>query len=207
MRNMTSQLSKLKRRIDAVPPEPWKNQGGTTRQLGSAPGWRISLAEVTENAEFSVFQAYTRHSVVVEGQGLELHSPSSRLQIRQMEPVTYAGDHLWSALLFGGSVRILNVMVQTGVWQADLAVGDLFRFSPGIGISFVLPINRSCICEQPSEQPFEIQVGEYLLWDDTTSAVVRISSKFTHDRESAKNGHGGLLVGRIRPAGHHDTLC
>ena len=67
--------------IDRVPPQPWRNGGGSTRELFTWPGgaapWqlRISVADIERDAPFSAYPGVERWFAVVEGAGVRLQLP------------------------------------------------------------------------------------------------------------------------------------
>ncbi len=93
---------------------PWANGRGTTREIaradeGGALLWRLSLAEVTADGPFSVFEGLGRVLTVVEGAGLALHGPTFTLAVRPFDPVAFPGDVPVTARLTAGPVRDLNL--------------------------------------------------------------------------------------------------
>jgi environmental stress-induced protein Ves len=61
-----------------VAPTPWKNGGGTTRELVAWPNaadwvWRLSVAEVARSGPFSTFDGVQRWFAVLAGAGVRLH--------------------------------------------------------------------------------------------------------------------------------------
>ena len=63
-------------RVDAVPPAPWRNGGGVTRELLRWPaddGWRlrISVADIHTDGPFSVFAGVQRRNSI--GLGAKQH--------------------------------------------------------------------------------------------------------------------------------------
>src|SRR4051812_3988364 len=72
---------------DDVPPSPWRNGGGVTRELlrvpvpddagAAAGGWllRISLADIASDGPFSAFEGMDRWFAVVGGAGVRLAWP------------------------------------------------------------------------------------------------------------------------------------
>ena len=72
--------------LDEVRPEPWRNGGGVTRPLVSAreagsastgsasADWRLSLADISADAEFSVFPGMQRHAVLLGSGAVSLAS-------------------------------------------------------------------------------------------------------------------------------------
>ena len=66
----------LVRLADAAP-VPWRNGGGTTRELAAFPGatrwqWRISVADVVQAGPFSKFPGVSRWFAVLDGAGVRL---------------------------------------------------------------------------------------------------------------------------------------
>ena len=89
-------------RFAEYPVTPWKNGRGVTREIAAAavsvgsdtpPGWRISMATVTEDAPFSRFPGIVRTLGVVDGAGIEL-TVEDRSRIIRVggEPAVFAGD-------------------------------------------------------------------------------------------------------------------
>ena len=69
-------------RVDDQPPQPWKNGGGTTRELLAWPeaqDWtlRISVADITASGPFSEFAGVERWFAVLRGDGVQLATPGS----------------------------------------------------------------------------------------------------------------------------------
>jgi uncharacterized protein len=66
--------------LQALPREPWKNQGGWTRTVASAQGadgqtdWRVSVADITAAGPFSVFEGLDRQAVMLQGTCLRLRA-------------------------------------------------------------------------------------------------------------------------------------
>jgi hypothetical protein len=149
------------RRLDDVPPQPWKNGGGTTRELAAGNGWRISLASVVRDGGFSVFEGLTRHSVVVAGNGLVLRSSEQTIEMAPGRPVRYAGDVARTASLVGGPVQVLNVMVDARQWDATLEV-EAAAGHMAFDLAVVLPIAGGCTVTADDDS-WWVEVGECLL--------------------------------------------
>lgn len=106
---------------DAVPPQPWKNGGGTTRELLVWPpdagpdGWslRLSLATIDHDGPFSPFPGLERHFVVVDGAGVSLAWPTgSRWVCRGDRPLVFDGADAPDARLIDGTTEDLNLMLR-----------------------------------------------------------------------------------------------
>lgn len=108
----------------ALPPEPWKNGGGSTRTL-AADGearWRVSIADIDRGGPYSLFPGYERVSVVLSGQGVELRGEGPAVMLRPGEPAAFAGDAAYGCRLLGGPVRVLNLFLRRGAARAEVFV-------------------------------------------------------------------------------------
>ncbi len=111
---------------DTVPPSPWKNGGGQTRELlrlpasGADPGsvsqdWRLrlSLADITADGPFSAFHGVRRWFAVIEGEGVVLGLAGGERAVRRGDaPLSFDGDEAPGCRLIGGATRDLNLMLQ-----------------------------------------------------------------------------------------------
>ena len=100
----------------------WQNGGGWTTELARRPAegatfdWRISLAEVDADCDFSPFPGVDRSILVLAGAGMALH-------VGDDPPVTlaadgpalaFAGDRPTRCRLLAGPTRDFNVMTRRG---------------------------------------------------------------------------------------------
>ncbi|TFY98189.1 HutD/Ves family protein [Ramlibacter humi] len=106
--------------LDSVTPQPWKNGGGTTRELLAWPqaeGWkvRLSVADVTAAGPFSRFEGIERWFSVLEGEGVVLKVAGGRHWLRaDSEPFRFDGGLATDCELSNGSTRDLNLMAPPG---------------------------------------------------------------------------------------------
>ncbi|MCE8508118.1 HutD family protein [Ruegeria pomeroyi] len=95
----------------SLPPVPWKNGGGVTREIAGEPGhWRLSLAEVSAEGPFSLFPGQMRILTVVDGSGMELHTDGRVLRAQLAAPLRFSGDLPVTGRLPDGPVRNLNLI-------------------------------------------------------------------------------------------------
>jgi len=101
---------------------PWKNGGGTTRELVVMPPqadlqdfiWRASLADVASDGPFSRFDGIDRILVLLEGAGMTL-TFDQQLDVALSQPfqsISFAGEREVSAQLHAGPTRDLNLMIR-----------------------------------------------------------------------------------------------
>jgi len=111
-------------RAASQPAIPWKNGGGTTREIARAPldssldsfDWRVSRAHVASGGPFSRFADVDRTLLVLTGAGVRLDvegQESVTLTVRSA-PFSFAGDVAVSATLADGPIDDLNVMSRRG---------------------------------------------------------------------------------------------
>jgi environmental stress-induced protein Ves len=109
-------------------PQRWKNGGGVTREvLVHPPGaamdsflWRISIADVEQDGDFSCFTGVDRIMAILSGR-LELTVEGESVVLDPAsEPLPYPGDVPTSGRPLGGMVRDLNLMVRRGDIRAAM---------------------------------------------------------------------------------------
>jgi environmental stress-induced protein Ves len=101
---------------------PWKNGGGSTTQIAIEPpdagfddfDWRVSLATIAEDGEFSDFPGVDRTLALVEGAGATLDiDGEDQVLLCADEPVaTFAGESRVLARLSHGATTDFNVMTR-----------------------------------------------------------------------------------------------
>jgi environmental stress-induced protein Ves len=103
------------------PTRPWKNGGGTTRDIAvSPPGaslddfdWRLSLAQVDRDGPFSRFDNVERTLVLLSG-AMTLHELGRRIDLVRHRPFSFAGERAIDATVAGGATLDFNVMTRRG---------------------------------------------------------------------------------------------
>lgn len=93
-----------------VPEQPWRNGGGTTRELHHDERWRLSIATLDAPGEFSAFPGVDRTFAVARGTvrltvsgAVHRLGPGDLLRFAGEEPVSAVPD---------GEVVAVNVMVR-----------------------------------------------------------------------------------------------
>jgi environmental stress-induced protein Ves len=112
-----------------VPPQPWRNGHGHTRELFAWPhaaDWRvrISVADIGADAPFSSFPGVQRWFVVLKGSGVELDiDGTTHRQTRLDAPLCFDGGSAVACRLIDGPTQDLNLMLrggqQGGIWVAQ----------------------------------------------------------------------------------------
>jgi uncharacterized protein len=106
--------------LNQVPAQPWRNGGGSTRELLAWPAaqrWqlRVSLASIEQDGAFSVFDGVQRWFAVVDGAGVALALPGgAAMQKPGDAPLSFDGAAAPMCQLLDGPTSDLNLMVKQG---------------------------------------------------------------------------------------------
>ena len=102
-----------------LPVTPWKNGGGSTRELVCWPqgagfddfDWRVSIATIAASGPFSVFPGVDRTIMLLEGEGVRLRAGviDHWLDLPH-QPFSFSGDVEMDCTLIHGQSTDLNVM-------------------------------------------------------------------------------------------------
>ena len=182
----------------------WKNGLGWTSEVAISPGdadfasgtfdWRLSIAEVEADSDFSPLPGVDRTIVLIEGAGMTLRTPHGEALLeRRGQMHSFAGEDVVSCRLIGGACRDFNVMVRRG----RLAAKVLFRPLVGPMVFFDEPAATWAIHVvggharlQNTSTPMELAQGDTLMLEPGETDV----------RQRVLDGGGELLLVRLDPA-------
>lgn len=99
---------------------PWRNGLGSTVELlkqdlpdGDGFAWRLSMADVTSDGEFSNFSGYDRSLLLLEGNGLTLLSDGREQALSEpLQVARFRGEGPTYARLHDGPIRDFNIMTR-----------------------------------------------------------------------------------------------
>lgn len=113
-----------------VPATPWKNGGGSTRELACWPpataaaggmdsfGWRVSVATIAAPGPFSAFAGVDRQIMLLGGDGVHLTSSGWQHTLAERwQPFAFSGDEAVDCTMLGGISTDFNLMLRRGVWE------------------------------------------------------------------------------------------
>ena len=112
--------------------ERWRNGLGWTREIhahaaAGPPGdwaWRLSIAEIEQDAPFSAFPGIDRELVLLSGNGLRLRFDDG--EVRELHPphdkLRFAGERAVTGELLDGPTQDFNLM-----WRRDLVDAQLWH--------------------------------------------------------------------------------
>ncbi|MBG9387261.1 HutD/Ves family protein [Caenimonas aquaedulcis] len=117
--------------VDSIPPTPWRNGGGTTRELVVFPvrehwHWRMSVATIAQDGPFSVFEGVERWFAVLSGDGVRLSMGGNTHALRpDSPPLSFDGGVATQSELVGGPTEDFNLMVRQGRGHMERVHGSL----------------------------------------------------------------------------------
>lgn len=124
-------------RFAELRPQPWRNGGGVTREVASHPraassqdgtwDWRVSIAEVSKEGEFSAFPGMERVLTVVEGELFLLTVDGVEHPLEKYRPFRFSGDSPAYGSLPTGNVHDLNVITRTGAFKGYTSIIELSK--------------------------------------------------------------------------------
>lgn len=164
--------------LSSLPATPWKNGGGTTREIAVFPsgagfdafGWRLSVAEVERDGPFSGFPGVDRTIVLLRGAGMRLRDIRGGGEHALTDagaPHAFAGEATIEARLIDGATSDFNVMTRRGQWSAKVerlqsrarvAAADALLLLAGAGL-------------WEAEAHGVLEPGAMLLWRGPIAAV------------------------------------
>ncbi|RNI19044.1 HutD/Ves family protein [Flexivirga caeni] len=132
---------------------PWLGGGGVTHELARYPaegefGWRLSVAEVEQDGDFSRLAGVDRVIVLCSAGRMALHSAGS-VDLQRFSPYAFDGGAEIRCTVPDGPTRDFNVMTRRGRYVADVStvVRDraVVDASPGADV-FVVCLDGEVAC-------------------------------------------------------------
>lgn len=108
---------------------PWKNGLGHTTELAINCGgnldnfdWRLSIASVVSDGDFSNFSGYQRHLVLVDGEGLILDHRNGDINelTNLLDVADFDGGNNTYGRLVSGSIKDFNIMTNNNSFTAEV---------------------------------------------------------------------------------------
>jgi len=174
--------------LDTVPATPWKNGGGTTREIASWPpgaglddfGWRISVATIAASGPFSRFAGIDRIIMLLDGDGVHLRASDGSIDHRldvPLAPFAFLGDTPLDCALLGGTSQDFNVMTRRGQLRAQVYVIRQPRTLGRCAHGLVLALRGSWVVRPGAGRDDDLAVHQGLWWaeEPCTPAVTPAS--------------------------------
>lgn len=111
----------------------WANGGGITWEVAAHPAdaslsefeWRVSIAQIDQPGDFSVFPGVDRTLILLSGEQMLLTINNNMHDLRDMDQVHFAGEDQVAASLPAGVTRDINVITRRGVFTSKVRVVDV----------------------------------------------------------------------------------
>jgi environmental stress-induced protein Ves len=152
---------------------PWRNGRGATTELAAGPAsarldgfeWRLSIAEVSGDAEFSPFPGCDRVITVIAGEGMELAVDGTAHRLLPLRPFRFAGEAQVSSRLLGGPARAFNLMLRRQACAGEVEVLPQGGAALAPGERGLVHVVRGAAELRPTEQPVRARDGETIRID------------------------------------------
>ena len=174
----------------------WRNGAGLTTELASDPpdggstadfSWRVSMAEVTEDCDFSLFPNVDRTILLVEGAAMSLQLPEAEHTLTPYAPFRFDGAAEVRCRV-SGPTRDLNVMTRRGQAKATLSVEQISADQAPLTLAKADPLVIVCLD------------GSVTLETANTSVAMGAGDVAELDEPLRSTGNGHIAVIRIEPS-------
>lgn len=160
---------------------PWKNGGGVTWQIATAPPgasldafeWRVSIARIDRDGPFSAFPGIDRTLVLLSGKGMNLTAGGNATDVRvPYHPVRFAGEAEIECALVDGPTRDFNLMVRRGAGACDVhVVRDERATMPPASAFVCYSAAGACECLLAGAPPVEVACEHALVVEGADVAL------------------------------------
>ena len=119
--------------LQDIRPTPWRNGGGTTRELIAFPvrdhwHWRLSVADIAQDGPFSPFEGVQRWFAVLQGEGVRLSvDGANHVLTPESLPLAFDGTASTMCEVVGGPTQDFNLMVRQGRGLMERVRGDVAK--------------------------------------------------------------------------------
>ena len=158
-----------------LPAAPWKNGGGSTRELAvSPPGapldnfdWRISVAAITADGAFSLFPGVDRSLVLVEGDGVRLTLDGARaVLLDAANPMLWFPGEAQVDARVDGATLDFNVMTRRSRCRHQLeTITAPCRLARRSATTLLFVAGDGPVLARGGQQAFTLQRHDALLLD------------------------------------------
>lgn len=179
----------------------WRNGAGWTREIHAQPApaaadgwdWRLSIAEIEQDAPFSVFPGIERELLLLAGNGLRLRFDDG--EVRELLPphdrLRFAGERALRGELLDGPTQDFNLM-----WRRDAFDARLWhRPLVGTMVLFAEPGETWAVHQLAGHARFADDSGLGDLQQGDTALLAATTAR----RRCVLDGGGAVLLVRLAP--------
>jgi environmental stress-induced protein Ves len=178
--------------------ERWRNGAGWTREIIAVPTegawhWRLSIAEIEQDAPFSRFDGIEREIVLISGNGVRLRFDDG--DVHALEPphgrLRFAGERAVHGELIEGATQDFNLM-----WRRDAIDAQLWH-RPLVGpmVIFADPHTTWAVHLLAGQARFADDSGLPSLNAGDTALLQAGQTRLRH----VLDGGGEVLLARLQP--------
>jgi environmental stress-induced protein Ves len=171
--------------VSEAPARPWKNGGGTARDLllwpdRQEPSLQISVADITRDGAFSSYPSIDRWFVLLQGAGVELIWPHAARRLQAGRGVLrFDGADPPICRLIGGPCSAFNVMHRRDRGRVLVkAATPLSTPLEGFG-QFALFVREAALLHPEKGQPVELPPLS-LVWGERLPMRLELQSDDAH---------------------------
>jgi environmental stress-induced protein Ves len=159
--------------LDQLPATPWKNGGGTTREIVCQPpsagmdsfDWRISIATIDQAGPFSAFPSMDRVIMLLNGAGVRLRADGiDHILDTAGQLFAFSGDAALTCDLISGTSTDFNVMSRRGRFRVDVQWVNAVRRIPVSAQGLLLAVRGDWQLKSEAHDG-QCAAGHGLWWD------------------------------------------
>lgn len=194
--------------LAATPSVPWKNGGGSTRELACWPpgagmdgfGWRVSVATIAHPGPFSAFPGVDRQIMLLEGDGVHLQGAAGHWQHALehcWQPFAFSGDEPVDCRMLGGVSTDFNLMLRRGAWNGKLeVVHDVPPPAGGAAAGLCMVLQGAWRCEAGDTHPAQVlTAGQGVWWVNEGTAVAPLITPVRATKGAGSADDAPVLAG------------
>jgi environmental stress-induced protein Ves len=185
---------------------PWRNAGGSTREVARRPpeadsfDWRISIADISSSGPFSTFPGVDRVIMVCEQGQLSLSVDGVDRPLLPDQPYRFAGEASTSCRAEAAPVRALNVMTRRGSYSSrvtSLAAGRYLGTAPdGTELTVLIALQSETELITPVDGTFGLSAYDAVLLQPAARSGSRVTGRAAVIDVVADRADGGRDSGR-----------